>query len=209
MGLEMLLLLLERSGEAAAEDAGGFSSGGIGESFQQRLHVAARSAAAEGEREEHAAVPATAACRRAAHALEHHVVSLPQIGQLLQHHLLRRRRLRAAAASWPAADLVLPEPRRQQRGLVVQPPKLLLHPLRLRAALRRLPACRGGQVGAGRRRQAAEHLVEEVVVPAAGGTGGRAEVVEGDLAGSGHGLHFPRRGLYRSLAARVYESAGG
>lgn len=167
--------------------------GGIRGRFQQRLHVgAARSpAAAEGEREEHAAaVPGATA---AAHALQHHVVvlvPLPQIGQLLHHHLLRRRRgFRAAAA-----DLVLPEPRRQQRRLVVQPPKLLLlHPLRLPAAVGCLPA---GEVSPGGRWQAAEHLVEELVVYSAGADG-RAELVEGDLAGGSHGLHFPRRGLHR------------
>jgi hypothetical protein len=37
---------------------------------------------------------------------------------------------------------------------------------------------------------------------------GRAEVVEGDLAGGGHGLHFPRRGLHPLLVARVYEPGG-
>jgi hypothetical protein len=159
---------------------------GICGRFQQRLHVATRSAAAEGEREEHAAVPSA--------SLEHHVLSLPQIGQLLHDNLLRRLGLRAPA---PAVDLVLPEPRRQQRGLVIQPPELLL----LLAAVRCLPAGRAGQAGPGGLRQAAEHLVEELVVYPAGADG-RAEVVEGYLAGGGHGLHFPRRGLHRSLAAR-------
>jgi hypothetical protein len=162
---------------------------GIRARFQQRLHVAARSAAAEGEREEHAAASS-------ARLLEHHHLEslLPQIGKLLHRHLLCRRGLRAA-------DLVLPEPRRQQRGLVVvRSPELLLHPLRLLpGALRCFAAAGGsGQVGpAGGLRQDAEHLVEELVVYPAG-AGDRAEVVKGYLAGGGHGLHLPRRGLHRS-----------
>ena len=137
------------------------------------------------------------------------MVAVPQIGQLLQHHLLRRRLCGLRAA---AADLVLPEPRRQQRGLVVQAPTellllmvmVLVHPLRLRSATRRLRSRRGCQFRPGRRLQASQHLVEEVVVHAAG----RAEVIEGDLAGGGHGLHFPRRGLHPLLVARVYEPGG-
>jgi hypothetical protein len=138
------------------------------------------------------------------------MVSLPQIGgQLLQHHLLRGLR---AAACRAAADLVLPEPRRQQGRLVVQAPtevlRLVLHPLRLPAAIRRLPSRRGCQLRPCRRRQATEHLVQEVVVHAARSACCRAQVVEGDLACGGHGLHFPR-GLHPSLVAMVYEPAGG
>lgn len=107
------------------------------------------------------------------------MVSLPQIGQLLQHHLLRGLR---AAACRAAADLVLPEPRRQQGGLVVQAPtellRVVLHPLRLRAAIRRLPPRRRCQFRPCRRRQASEHLVQEVLVHAAGSACCRAEVVQ-------------------------------
>lgn len=86
---------------------------------------------------------------------------------------------------------------------VVQPPtkvlRLVFHPLRLLAAIRRLPSRRGRQLRPCRRRQASEHLVQEVVVHAACC---RAEVVEGDLlAGGGHGLHFPRCGLHPGLVA--------
>jgi hypothetical protein len=61
---------------------------------------------------------ATVAARRVAHALQQHMVSLPQISQLLQHHLLRGVYATADACR-AAADLVLPEPRHQQGGLVV------------------------------------------------------------------------------------------
>ena len=60
---------------------------------------------------------------------------------------------------------MLPKPRRQHHPQVVRPSKqLLLYPISLGAVLRLRPS---GMVVSSRGRQAAEHLVEEIVVHAA------------------------------------------